>query len=140
VMSQIVNRITSQNHHFMSIKVLTKSWVFFIHQRICVYIQKCAFFFIHFRPKLYEEVETEIFTTERVKTIYIQFFSRSVLLASKTASVINRIAHVVFIPKFSFAPDCHIVAFYVRKDGEIISAINRIEFTTELPNHVSGRH
>lgn len=25
VMSQIVNRITSQNHHFMSIKVLTKS-------------------------------------------------------------------------------------------------------------------
>lgn len=86
---------------------------------------------------MYEKVDLEIQTTENVPHVFLQFFSKSLLLMSKKVPIKNKYATFQFYPKFSYAPDCSIVAFYVRNDGHVISAITRMELSDKLPNYVS---
>lgn len=75
---------------------------------------------------------------ENIPFISYQVFSKGILVRAKMVKVQDRSATILFVPKFSFAPEATLVVHYIREgDGKIISDYIKIPFEQQLPNFVS---
>ena len=63
---------------------------------------------------------------------------RGDVIVSKTVPVQNSKSFTFkFLGSFAMVPNAHLVVYYIRPDGEIISDTVKIEFGDELQNFVS---
>lgn len=88
-------------------------------------------------PALYSDVDINIFTTEDVSHVNLIMVSKGMIVKSTKLTIENRQGSLTFTPKFSYAPRTYIIAYYVQRNGEIISDSTSLSFQNRLPNFVS---
>lgn len=93
---------------------------------------------IAFSPTINQEVVVDVLTTEEMSQLTYQVMGRGDVIVSKTVPVQNSKSFTFkFLASFAMVPNAHLVVYYIRPDGEIISDQVKIEFGDELQNFVS---
>lgn len=82
-------------------------------------------------------MDLQVKTTEDVSAITFQVFSKGLMKKSLVIPVTDKYATFNITPKFSYTPRCHMIAFYVAKDGQMVSDSITFRFDYVLPNFVS---
>lgn len=84
-------------------------------------------------------MSVDVIATEEMDQLTYQILGRGDVIFSKTLQVPNaKNFNFRFLASFAMVPNAHLVVYYIRKDGEIISDHIKIEFGDELQNFVSA--
>lgn len=75
-------------------------------------------------------------TTEEVSSINVVMLSKGLIVHTLRLPMIDFRASTQIMPKFSFAPETTIFAYYVRSNGEIVSGSATLTLKSRLPNYV----
>lgn len=89
------------------------------------------------RPRMYEQVDFELMTTSKSTPFAVfQIFSKGLLKMSKIIPFENGYANFTIIPKFSYTPKAHCMAYLITDYGDLISDSITLYFESQFPNYV----
>lgn len=88
------------------------------------------------RPRVHEPVHLQLISTASVPKVVFQLFTKGLLEVSKIVELVEGKANFSIVPKFSYVPKVHCIAFFINDDGSIISDSVTLNIEVAWPNAV----